>query len=301
MSYPDQEKQLDKVSEKVDIPQKPKSSPNEARIKPESRLPVGKLKWSKDDEAEQDTRVNLEKKTAEPEPDKEAGEPGKLRSVRADEQQKSTSREPKEFKAEPPSAGKNESRNPDSRIEPDGVKPFQPALSFNQHGERGNQGRPPSPDIRKNQDKADDSRQQEPAGHSPGHTGIPTSERPKKPLSLEDTLTPIHFKEYSIEPLPEEPKATPEFRTEVKKPAFVAEPAAFDLQEPEEERDVPEETSRLNHPAVKTAIKILWLPVLLFTVLIIGLIIGHSMIGNEPAGDVFDLNMWEHIYHLIYG
>jgi DNA-directed RNA polymerase subunit beta len=47
--------------------------------------------------------------------------------------------------------------------------------------------------------------------------------------------------------------------------------------------------------------KILWLPSLLFVVLIIGLMIGHSYIGGQPATDVFDISMWEHVYKLIFG
>jgi hypothetical protein len=46
--------------------------------------------------------------------------------------------------------------------------------------------------------------------------------------------------------------------------------------------------------------QILWLPCVLGIVLITGLIIGHSILGGQPAGDVFDIKMWERLYHLVF-
>jgi hypothetical protein len=47
-------------------------------------------------------------------------------------------------------------------------------------------------------------------------------------------------------------------------------------------------------------LQILGLPFVLGIVLITGLIIGHSVLGGQPAGDVFDITMWERLYRLIF-
>jgi hypothetical protein len=52
--------------------------------------------------------------------------------------------------------------------------------------------------------------------------------------------------------------------------------------------------------ALQKAVRILWFPVTLLVVLFVGLIIGHSYLGGQPAGDVFSIQMWEHLYKLIF-
>ena len=47
------------------------------------------------------------------------------------------------------------------------------------------------------------------------------------------------------------------------------------------------------------AVKILWLPLVLLVVLLISLIIGHTMIGDQPASDIFNIDMWIHLLKLI--
>ncbi|MEJ8544146.1 DNA-directed RNA polymerase subunit beta [Brevibacillus borstelensis] len=45
-----------------------------------------------------------------------------------------------------------------------------------------------------------------------------------------------------------------------------------------------------------------WLivPFLLFFSLIIGLVIGYSMVGHKPASEVFDINTYKHMYDLMF-
>ncbi|MBA4602982.1 DNA-directed RNA polymerase subunit beta [Thermoactinomyces mirandus] len=124
-------------------------------------------------------------------------------------------------------------------------------------------------------------------------------------LSLEDTLTPINFKEYSIDPALDQ-KNSGESMTEEEKPSFVAKPdlmasdaaaqrkkqntfAGGKAWEKEEEKQIPK------------WVRIYWLPATLIFVLFAGLIIGHSVIGEQPVSDIFDIDMWIHIFKLMYG
>lgn len=61
-----------------------------------------------------------------------------------------------------------------------------------------------------------------------------------------------------------------------------------------------EELSNAQRRLRKTA-KVLWIPSLLFGSLLIGLLIGYAGLGDQPPTDVFDLDLWKHIYHLVYG
>ncbi|SDW42345.1 DNA-directed RNA polymerase subunit beta [Marininema mesophilum] len=44
-----------------------------------------------------------------------------------------------------------------------------------------------------------------------------------------------------------------------------------------------------------------WLPVLSLGTLLGGVLIGYSVIGKGSVGDVFTMNLWEHLYKLVYG
>lgn len=44
-----------------------------------------------------------------------------------------------------------------------------------------------------------------------------------------------------------------------------------------------------------------WLPLLSVAALAGGLMIGYSVLGNDPVGEVFTRELWEHLYNLIYG
>ncbi|UYZ13940.1 MULTISPECIES: DNA-directed RNA polymerase subunit beta [Brevibacillus] len=46
--------------------------------------------------------------------------------------------------------------------------------------------------------------------------------------------------------------------------------------------------------------KILLIPFLMFFSLVIGLVIGYSVLGHKPASEVFDLNTYKHMYDLIF-
>ncbi|PTX62538.1 DNA-directed RNA polymerase subunit beta [Melghirimyces profundicolus] len=44
-----------------------------------------------------------------------------------------------------------------------------------------------------------------------------------------------------------------------------------------------------------------WIPLLSVAALAGGVLIGYSVIGNDPAKDVFTRELWQHLYDLIYG
>lgn len=96
-------------------------------------------------------------------------------------------------------------------------------------------------------------------------------------VGLEDTLTPIDFETYNFDDH-EESNLRDEYTLD--------------------EEDI-EETSSSN-TWLKTLLWIVSVPALLVVVLIGSLILGHTVIGGQPASDIFDLNMWQHLYNLIY-
>ncbi len=49
-----------------------------------------------------------------------------------------------------------------------------------------------------------------------------------------------------------------------------------------------------------TASKVLMVPLLLFFSLVLGLLIGYSVIGKKPVSEVFDWNTYKHMYDLIF-
>ncbi|USG65386.1 DNA-directed RNA polymerase subunit beta [Brevibacillus ruminantium] len=46
--------------------------------------------------------------------------------------------------------------------------------------------------------------------------------------------------------------------------------------------------------------KLLIIPFLLFFSLIIGLVIGYSVVGHKPASEVFDIHTYKHMYDLMF-
>jgi hypothetical protein len=116
------------------------------------------------------------------------------------------------------------------------------------------------------------------------------NESAKDPLAgIEDTLTSIDFKEYEFEP--------DELKTVEK------ESNSFDQQTLERKEDFQEyevEQSSGNK-WIKRIIWILGIPAFLILVLFISLMIGHTVIGGQPVGEIFDVAMWQHLYNLIYG
>lgn len=139
-----------------------------------------------------------------------------------------------------------------------------------------------------------------------------------KKYTIEDTLGPIDFKEYPIDPDEDKSKGQKKAEKEdpiqpdpkVKKEKLAdqeTKPFVFSKTD-EEPKDQKQEKTPQKKPEEKkdaknkamTLVKILWLPVTLLVVLLISLVIGHTMIGNQPAGDVFDIEMWIHLYKLIF-
>lgn len=43
----------------------------------------------------------------------------------------------------------------------------------------------------------------------------------------------------------------------------------------------------------------LWLPVLLVGALAVGLVIGYTVLGGEPPGDVFSRDLWQYLYDIV--
>ncbi|MFC7440041.1 DNA-directed RNA polymerase subunit beta [Laceyella putida] len=270
MSYPD--KNQDKKWDQTNPTQREeaKSSLTEATQQPEPKekesketkdtkdtLPVGLLKWSKDEEEEQDTHLCLDKSHAED-------------SNRDEDQNK-----------------KKPLIRPIAQVNP----------------------------LSSAADQEDGSEMDEPVqtSHSP-------SGQAERNLSLEDTLTPIDFKEYSLTPSSETDKEPeiqykqPSYTVDFSKDIAMAdeddrEPITNFAESGSEERkggkyreeELEEQDVALEgRPVWMTVVKIAWLPVTLIVVLIVGLMVGHAVIGNQPAGDVFDMNMWEHIYQLLF-
>lgn len=238
MSYPDKEKRIDNQSEKVENRPKElnrkKSNPSlkELNKEQEDRLPIGKLKWSKEDEENLNTQLNLgnDKQDTSPASKMNEGNIEKNSTQKAQDQV---------------AAGQSEK---------------EPSYSLS--------------DDENNEDLK------------------------KRPLSLEDTLSPIHFKQYQIEPNQTADTSTD---TGATKSTIDSTMPRLDLGDVDRDRhdSSDEDPSSKRKRIAKTAFKILWLPLLLIIVLIVGLMFGHSF-GGESAMDVFDLDMWEHIYDLIY-
>lgn len=51
---------------------------------------------------------------------------------------------------------------------------------------------------------------------------------------------------------------------------------------------------------VRFVFHLLWLPVALAGALALGLLIGYSILGGEPAAEVFSRDVWQHLYDIIY-
>ncbi|WP_124728468.1 DNA-directed RNA polymerase subunit beta [Staphylospora marina] len=290
MSYPDQEKRLEKDSKQLDISQNPKRFPDEVKKpEPDAGLPVGKLKWSKEQEENADGPDESPKKIPSGTRKDSKSPREDLREVAAGAEVPKPAPNAVKFPG-PKDSGKSSVGEP---REPE------PVRSESQSKPSGQEPASPFPKRQESPDPfqaGKESREQ--ASDSESFSSLP----PKRPLSLEDTLTPIHFKEYSLDPLPDEKnQEETDLRTGLTRPLKIVPESATDQRTfPDAEDDESPENDTARR-VLRMAVKILWLPALLLTSLVVGLMIGHSAIGNEPASDVFDLDMWEHVYRLIYG
>lgn len=70
----------------------------------------------------------------------------------------------------------------------------------------------------------------------------------------------------------------------------------------EEKRNSNNQTStdRRSKPWALIAAKVLVIPFLLFISLMIGLMIGYSVVGDLPVSEVFQIKTYKHMYDLIF-
>lgn len=120
----------------------------------------------------------------------------------------------------------------------------------------------------------------------------------KKEYTIEDTLGPIDFKEYSVKLESEEKK-----KEETKSPDQVT--FVFKKEKKEKTRRKPitrekVKTPKIELPKWKFALRILWLPISLVFALFIGLIVGNTVIGEQPVSEAFNIENWIHLYKLIF-
>jgi hypothetical protein len=69
---------------------------------------------------------------------------------------------------------------------------------------------------------------------------------------------------------------------------------------PRHKQDAEHRERRMGKAWTVTAAKLLLVPFLLFFSLVIGLVIGYSVIGNKPVSEVFDFHTYKHMYDLIF-
>jgi hypothetical protein len=132
-----------------------------------------------------------------------------------------------------------------------------------------------------------------------------SKENPSSPDTAEelsDKRKPVGelkwHKKQSTQSLPENQKPRPASDQDTAAAALEAEVL---LEERMEEREEAEPGS--SRPLWKKGLiySLTWLPLICLIALIAGLIIGYSIMGGQPVGDLFTRNLWEHLYNLIYG
>lgn len=47
-------------------------------------------------------------------------------------------------------------------------------------------------------------------------------------------------------------------------------------------------------------LRLLVVPILLFWAIVAGLYVGYSVLGDQPKGEVFELQTWKHMYDLMF-
>lgn len=66
--------------------------------------------------------------------------------------------------------------------------------------------------------------------------------------------------------------------------------------------DEPKDTSQKRGSGAKWVKRtLLFLPLVWVIVLAVGLMIGYGVMGDQPPGEVFNPDLWKHLYDLIYG
>lgn len=51
---------------------------------------------------------------------------------------------------------------------------------------------------------------------------------------------------------------------------------------------------------ILTTIKILYIPLLLFLAVVVGLWVGYVKLGKQPSEEIFKLETWKHLFDLIF-
>jgi hypothetical protein len=231
----------------------------------ETRLPVGELKWSKEQqEKEQQEKEQQEKEQQE----KEQQEQEKEKEL--SDKDKNEKKDNKENTSE-----KNSVHSEISATLLEIEKEQESHISSHDEKEKENQ-----------------------------------KDKKKDPLAnIEDTLTPIDFKTYEfdaeqLKAIEQElnalnPQKLEEELHTIHQQEHSHRPYNKLVDEVDDEED-DELEDRSNNKWLTRTIWIVGLPALLVIVLFVSLVIGHTVVGGQPVGDIFDISMWMHVYNLIY-
>jgi DNA-directed RNA polymerase subunit beta len=84
-------------------------------------------------------------------------------------------------------------------------------------------------------------------------------------------------------------------------PSPTTEPSQAKVEEKRNESKVASTEPRRWSGAKWVKRTLLFLPLVWIIVLAVGLVIGYSVMGNQPPGEVFNPDLWKHLYDLIYG
>ena len=88
---------------------------------------------------------------------------------------------------------------------------------------------------------------------------------------------------------------------EVKKENSTGKGKVFRLPDFGKDEEEPGEEPSSAQRRLRKAVKVLWIPTLLFGSLLIGLMIGYAGLGGQSPLEVFDPDLWRHIYQMVYG
>src|SRR5690606_29194133 len=88
---------------------------------------------------------------------------------------------------------------------------------------------------------------------------------------------------------------------EVKKENSTGKGKVFRLPDFGKDEEEPGEEPSSAQRRLRKAVKVLWIPTLLFGSLLIGLMIGYAGLGGQSPLEVFDPDLWSHIYQLVCG
>ncbi|WCK54313.1 DNA-directed RNA polymerase subunit beta [Aneurinibacillus sp. Ricciae_BoGa-3] len=76
--------------------------------------------------------------------------------------------------------------------------------------------------------------------------------------------------------------------------------AAAESELADNSRNKPEKRKKHTRDPLPLVLKLLLVPFLLFVSLLIGMLVGYSLLGKGAAIDVFDLHTWTHMYDLVF-